>query len=423
MNEPRLTNAGENQRHLAGKSLTVLHLGAGRFMRHSIRRLREEGFRVFAVDGNPMAPAFNEADGHAPVDVTDIRGVINYARQIDADVILPVNELGVLTAAQASRELGLPGLSTEVLEQCINKGRMRDCWHRAGLPQPEYQIVSSVEEIAKAARKLGYPVILKPTKGWGSRGVSLVSNETELPWAINFARGHFHDAQSEYVVESFVPGMEMTVEGLVQAGKPHILTWSDKDMQAHPHYRVTMALNYPARITESQADLVSWTVREAVLALGIENGAFHCECMLNESGVYLIEMGARGGGGHIFGLIVEAVTGICMPATFVKILLGEKVNLDVLAQSGVCYKFFSPPPGVFEAVNGLEKTRQLSGVLDVDFALERGTKIEAIAVGASRPGFVVAVGDNRQEAIANANRAVASVRFIMQPPKAQTVCT
>src|SRR6266496_2449818 len=89
---------GHNRRQTDMHS--VLHLGAGPLMRRTIVRLKEQGYRVFAVDRNPQSPAFAVADGSAPVDVADVAGVAEYARQIGAEVLLSVNDLGVMTAAR-----------------------------------------------------------------------------------------------------------------------------------------------------------------------------------------------------------------------------------------------------------------------------------------------------------------------------------
>jgi biotin carboxylase len=400
---------------------SVLHLGAGPLMRRTILRLKENGYRVFAVDRNPQAPALGVADGSAPVDVADAAGVAAYARQIGAEVLLPVNDLGVVTAARVSRELGLPGLAEDVAWRCVHKGQMRACWKAAGLPQPDFRAGPTLENFAEAARALGFPVLVKPAFGWGSRGVSLASSEGELPWSIDFARQALPAGSSDLVVESFVAGTEMTIEGLVQHGEAHVLAWSDKEAQEHTRFRVAMALNYPARFATWQLDLARDTVKRAVQALGLENGAFHCECMVNNDGVWLIELAARGGGGHIFGQIVEAVSGVCMPDALVKIILGKPVPLKEGPQQGACYRFFTPPAGFFERVEGIEEARQTRGVLDLGFSMLPGTRVTPVETDAARPGYAVTTGATREEAMANADRAIAALHFVMRPISSRRV--
>src|SRR5688572_10108890 len=100
----------------------ILQLGAGELMKHSIRQIQQLGHRVYAVDKNPDAPAFTVADGYVPLDLIDVDGITDYARETGANAILAVNEAGVLSAAHASQPLGLPGLAPEIAIKVLDKG-------------------------------------------------------------------------------------------------------------------------------------------------------------------------------------------------------------------------------------------------------------------------------------------------------------
>jgi len=380
-------------------------------MCHSIRKLQEIGLHVLAADGSPSAPGFALTQDHVVLNIRDGAAVAEFARSTNVDLILAVNEAGVLAAAEASQQLGLPNLPPDVALRCLNKCLMRDTWAEARLPQPSYCRVESAEEIAFAASSIGYPVILKPAMNWGSRGVSRVASPDDLPWAIEYAKANCRDA--EFIVEKCVPGVEMTIEGLVKKGQAQILAQSDKEPQEHPKYRVAMALNYPARFTDPQLRRVAEIISGAVRALGIENGAFHCECMVNDEDVFLVEMGGRPGGGHIFGQIVEASSGVCMPQALALLLLGDDPDIRPKYQRGACYKFFAPPPGVFRGVTGVAEAAKFPGVLDFGFHMNPGTVVSAIAGDADRPGYAVASGSTREEAMVNADRAIASIQYVM----------
>lgn len=381
-------------------------------MKHSIRLIQQSGHKVYAVDKNPNAPAASLADGFAPIDLVDVDGITAYARQIGAGAILAVNEAGVLSAAYASAALGLRGLPPDVAMRALDKGMMRQTWHAAGLMQPRFRIVESVAEIPAAAAEIGYPLILKPTMNWGSRGISRVDRPEDLPWSIDFAARY--QRSGRFIVEECIDGTEMTIEGLALNGQPVILGKSDKEHQPHPRFRVAMGLNYPAKFP---ADILQQTddlVIAAAKAIGIENGAIHCEAMLRGDTVYLIEMGGRPGGGHIFGQVVEATSGISMPQALAAILLGEPVSITPRYQRGACYRFFAPPPGRFVRAEGVDEARQLSGVLDFGFVMQPGQVVGAIEGDADRPGYCVTGGATRAEAMAIADRAVAMMRYTME---------
>jgi biotin carboxylase len=387
----------------------ILQLGAGELMKHSIRQIQQLGHRVYAVDKNPDAPAFTVADGYAPLDLIDVDGITDYAREIGADAILAVNEAGVLSAAHASQRLGLPGLAPEIAIKALDKGMMRQAWQAANLAQPRFVIVDSAIQIPDAAQEIGYPLIIKPTMNWGSRGISRVDSPFDLEWSIDFALKN--QRTGRFIVEQCIDGTEMTIEGLAKEGFISILAKSDKEHQPHPRFRVAMGLNYPANFTDDILQQVDELVINAAKALGLDNCAIHTEAMVLDGKVYLVEMGARPGGGHIFGQIVEAASGVCMPQALTQILLGEDVDIRPKYQRGAVYRFFAPPPGIFQAAEGVEVARRLEGVLDFGFHMEVGTVVGAIEGDADRPGYCVTTAATRAEAMALADTAVGMMQY------------
>lgn len=382
-------------------------------MIHSIRQIQAMGHRVYVVDKNPNAPAFPMADGYAPIDLMDTEGIMNYAREIGADAILAVNEAGVLAAAIASETLGLRNLPVEVAHRALDKGLMRQAWQTANLSQPEFVIVEKVEDVPDAVEKIGYPVILKPTRNWGSRGISKADSPDELAWSMDFVAQHQRNG-SNIIVEQFIAGTEMTIEGLVQNGQVSVLAKSDKEHQPHPRFRVAMGLNYPANFSEVILAKTDVLMAQAIQALGVNNAAFHAEVMVRDEAVYLVEMGARPGGGHIFGQIVEAASGVVMPQALTQILLGEATDITAKHQRGACYRFFAPQPGIFISAIGVEEARALEGVLDFGFDMNRGTVVHPIEGDADRPGYCVTTGTSRAEAMQIADEAVATMRYEME---------
>jgi biotin carboxylase len=389
----------------------ILQLGAGELMKHSIRQIQALGHKVYTIDKNPDAPAFVIADGHAPIDLVDVDAITDYARKIGAKAILAVNEAGVLSAAEVSQCLGLGGLHPDTAIKALDKGMMRQAWETAKLAQPKFVIVDAIEKVPDAAAQIGYPLILKPTMNWGSRGISRVDSPEELAWATEFAATN--QRSGCFIVEQCIDGTEMTIEGLMQDGEVSILAKSDKEHQPHPRFRVAMGLNYPAKFSADILEQTDELICNAAKALGLDNCAIHAEAMLLNGTVYLIEMGARAGGGHIFGQIVEAASGVCMPQALIKILLGEKTDIRPKYQHGAVYRFFAPPQGVFISAEGVEEARKLEGVLDFGFQMDAGRVAGAIEGDADRPGYCVTTGANREEAMAIADRAVGMMRFTM----------
>lgn len=390
----------------------VLQLGGGVLMSRSIRKIQELGHEVYCVDMNPQAPAFAFADGAAAVNISDVDAVGRYADEIGADVVLSLNDAGVLPAAYANRQRGLKCYDPEEVKYFTDKGYMRQRWKEHGVAQPAFEICTTAEEIEDAIRKIGFPCIVKPCMMWGSRGVSKVNNAGDIPFATQFAMENAKGAR--YIVEEFMQGVEVSIEGLFKDGQAYILAKADKELQQHDNYRVTVQINYEADLPSAVLAEIDALVAHAGKAMGFEAGALHAECMVTPEGVKMIEMAGRPGGGHIFGAIVEAVSGVSMPQALTQILLGEDFDPSAKFSRGACYKFFNAPAGVFESVEHLDEAKAMEGVIDLGFTMAAGTEVKTMDHGANRPGFVVSEGLTRAEAISRAEAAFAALKFYMQ---------
>ena len=125
-------------------------------------------------------------------------------------------------------------------------------------------------------------------------------------------------------------------------------------------------------------------------------------------------MAARPGGGHIFGDIVGAVSGVNMPIVLAKILLGENTNIHTEKNEGACYKFFNAPKGLFKSIVNLDFVKKSKGLLDIGFELEPNTLVDSIKGDADRPGFIVSTGKTREKAMFYAQDAFDKLKFIVE---------
>lgn len=390
----------------------VLQLGGGVLMVRSIQKIQELGYEVYCVDMNPDAPAFAYADGSAAINISDVEGVGRYADEINADVVLALNDAGVLPAVYANKQRGLKCYDPEEVKYFTDKGYMRERWKAFGVAQPKFEVCTNSEEISVAAHRIGFPCIVKPCMMWGSRGVSKVNHSGDIPFATKFAMDNARGAR--YIVEEFMSGPEVSVEGLFKDGKAYILAKADKELQQHDNYRVTIQINYEAALPVDVLNEIDALVSKAGQAMGFESGALHAECMVTPEGVKMIEMAGRPGGGHIFGAIVEAVSGVSMPQALTQILLGVEIDPSAQAQRGACYKFFNAPEGVFQSLENMENAKEMPGIIDIGFTMAAGTEVRTMDHGANRPGYIVSQGSDRAEAISIAEAAFAALKFNMR---------
>lgn len=384
----------------------IVVLGASRHYRASIRSLRKLGAKVVCFDRNPKSEGFADADAGYIIDISDAEAVSGKCKELKATAVIPVNDVGVVTAALVSDELGLPGLSVDVASRSTNKALMRRIWLESGVPCPKVREIYSREDLTGAIQDVGLPVILKPasTVGGASRGVVVVSNLDDVDTAADFA---FRFAPNNHVlVEQFIEAdSEHSVEILIRHGKAQVLAVGDKLKSALP-YRVDKAITYPSSVAKDTLEVIKSVAVNAARTIGIDNGAAHVELAMVAGSPVLFELGARPGGGATAGIILPYLTGIDYFLEYARALSdldGPQTELHFEHKNSACvYLFLTPDPGV---VSSICPPATLSGnhdVLDWEVFLEAGSEINPVRTGLDRAGFIVAVGESPHAALSRA---------------------
>src|SRR5204863_8537829 len=206
---------------------TVLFIGAGRHQRRAIIRARELGLRVTAIDGNPNAPGLPLADASEVVEFDDLPAVIDAARRLQPDGVLPVSadRPGPVVAAVAEA-LGLPGIGTETAHLMTQKIAMRRVLAERGVPQPRFAAARGLLEARAAGESVGFPAVLKPADSGGQRGIFRLESIDDLDAHLHAALAESGDG--EVIVERFHDGLELNGLVIARGGNAFPLTLSDR---------------------------------------------------------------------------------------------------------------------------------------------------------------------------------------------------
>lgn len=202
------------------KRRAIVCLAAGKSQLIVIRKAQEFGFAVIAVDRNPQAIGFDLADERIVASTYEARPILEHLEKVAAGYTLKavVNRSAgppVITAAELSEQLGLPGISPNVARLVIDKGFLMEHCRRAGLPVPFGRTIAEADNINEP--EFSFPCVIKPALSLlGKGGVRVVSNYADLPEAIEQARSA--SFAGRVVVESFVPGYNVSLIGFVRAG-------------------------------------------------------------------------------------------------------------------------------------------------------------------------------------------------------------
>ena len=283
--------------------------------------------------------------------------------------VVPATEPGVRCAAEMASRLGLPTNPVPTASACRDKRLMRERARREGLRIPRYEAASDGAGVREAARRIGYPVIVKPTSGAASHNVFLVGHERELERLGGESRDLFGGAVSEWLVEEYVQGTEFAVNTFTVGGRHTVLdTWqyqlptrADYD---NPYWNFVQLDGGSAQRAE-----VERFALEVLEAFGVRLGPCHIEVKLSDEGPVLIEIGARLPGAGIPSLWQRHSDWRPYHDTLA-CYLGRRPELADRpprfdATVGMCFIRNDGPPGVLRSIDGLEQVARYPGVEEV----------------------------------------------------------
>ena len=319
--------------------------------------------------------------------------------------VLAVGDRPTVLAAHVAAALGLLGNPPASAEASRNKLASRRAFVAAGLLTPHFHTISAAQGLSDLPA-LEYPVVIKPLSLSGSRGVIRADDVVELESALERVRRLLkapdvalerNAVHERLLVESFIPGLEYAVEGVLTDGTLQAVAIFDKpDPLDGPFFEETLYVT-PSRAPTGAQTAILDAVAAAASALGLRHGPVHAECRVNERGVYVLEVAARPIGGLCSkALRLEGPGG--NQATLEEMLLrhasGEDVGGYRLAP-GASGVMMIPIPrrGVYRGVSGVDEARQVPGIEDVRITAKPDARLVPLPEGRSYLGFIFARGD------------------------------
>jgi biotin carboxylase len=362
----------------------------------------------------------DKTDAGLPLDYRDIvksaEAVVAYAREHPVGAILGVDDSGTLLAARAGEALGLPGNSPEAAQAARHKHAMRCRFAEAGVPSPRFRLYHRGDDPERIAREVAFPCVVKPTTLSGSRGVMRADSPEELVSRFRLLERILAvERCDEVLVEDYVPGVEVALEGLLDAGRLHVLALFDKpDPLEGPFFEETIYVT-PSRLPRDAQERVRAAAGRAAAALGLREGPVHAELRLNAEGPWLVEVAGRSIGG-LCSRTLRFGVGASLEELILRQALGlgfETTPRDGRAAGALMVPI--PKPGILRGVGGLEAARAVPLVEDVEITARLHYPLVPLPEGDSYLGFVFARGE-KPAAVEQALRAAhALLRFEIAP--------
>lgn len=369
------------------------------------------------------------ADQAIPLRFEDPRGsgddIAAHFANRPPDAILALGDRPTETAAYAASLLNLNANSVEAVRKCRNKLQQRETLRTAGLRVPAFVSFNLNDETEAILPKIGFPCVVKPVSLSASQGVIRANNELEFRGAVARIRGLMRNPEllalrdplhGLVVVERYVPGKEVAVEGLITDGQLRILAIFDKPEPLEgPYFEETIYVT-PSRLTKDQQAELQEHAQACVNALGLVTGPLHAEFRINEDGPWALELAPRPIGGLCSRALRFGPRRISLEELLIRNALGlpgAEMEREPHASGVMMIPVLHS--GILTRVEGLQEAEKTSGIDEIQITARLRDYIAAWPEGASYLGFIFARASSPKEVEASLLEAHGKLRFCFSP--------
>jgi hypothetical protein len=358
-------------------------------------------------------------------EATSVDVIMRALERSPVDGVLAVGDRATVIAAFVARLLGLPGHPTQAAATARDKRLSRERLWAGGFPMPSFITAPITADPHALAATVAYPCVVKPLVLSGSRGVMRANDAAEFVKVFDRLRALLNEpdvrgmrdtAADAIQIESFIPGREFALEGLLHHGELHTLALFDKpDPLDGPFFEETIYVT-PSRASDATQRAIRDTVSEAVRTLGLQHGPVHAECRVNDNGVYILEIAARPIGGLCArALSFESPDGrMGLEELLLRHALGESPAAWV-REAGASGVMMIPIPraGVYRRVEGIEAARAVGGITAVEITAKSDQQLVPLPEGASYLGFIFAKAETPADVEQALRAAHGQLRFVI----------
>ncbi|HEY3189398.1 MAG TPA: ATP-grasp domain-containing protein [Solirubrobacteraceae bacterium] len=335
------------------------------------------------------------------------------------DAVVPVDDLTTVVAAAIGQRLGLKANSLPAVAMARDKHAMRRCLAAAGVPVPRFRLVRLADDPAALGADVEYPCVLKPLALSASRGVIRANDPREFVAAFRRIAAILEsveaplpdEARRALLVEEFIPGREVALEGLLIGGTLHGLALFDKpDPLDGPFFEETIYVT-PSRLAQAVQAEIAAATRDACSALGLTEGPIHAELRLNERGPFVLEIAARSIGG-LCSRTLTFGTGLSLEELILCHALGRPLeSLERERRAAGVMMIPIPRAGRLASVRGADEAAAVDGVEDVAITMHPGQEVVPLPEGWQYLGFIFARAETPDAVEHALRRAHALLRF------------
>jgi biotin carboxylase len=348
-----------------------------------------------------------------------LRLILAAARQQPFAAVLGTDDSTVELASRVAAALGLPHNPPQAAHITRRKDIARDELQRAGLPVPRHQYIDLTRELEPQCTPIDYPCVVKPLAMSASRGVIRANNYAELAAACArigaiIANEDDSEERTRVLVEQYIPGREVALEGMLHRGELRVLALFDKpDPLEGPYFEETYYIT-PSRLDPDTQALIRKRVAQACAAYGLVTGPVHAELRLHDGEAWILEVAARTIGGQCARLL-RFGTGHGLEEQVIAEALGQPLLPN--ADNGAAGVLMIPIPraGILRRVEGLLTAQRVPYIEDIEISVREGYELVPLPEGSSYLGFIFARAPTPELAEQALREAHACLNIVVAP--------
>ena len=377
-----------------------------------------ESLDIDLVVASEEPPPFDMGDRYLQIDCSDpvkaAESIASLGETVPIDGVVAADDQGVMVAAHTTTLLGLPGNRPEAAAATRDKLAMREALATAEVRQPRFAALRPDDSPANVAGTVGFPVVIKPLDRSASQGVIRADDAADAERAAARVRGIVGE-HATLLVESYLSGTEIAIEGILSNGQLTVLAVFDKpDTSDGPHFPETLFIT-PSRQSERALAEAERTAGAAVRALGLASGPVHIELRLQGDRASVIEVAARSIGGLCSRSLNFGLMGTTLESLILRNAIGQSRD-DMRRERTASGVLMIPTPesGILATVAGESETRDIPGITGVDFTIRQGGSVVSPPEGDRYLGFVYARADSPEEVESALRKAMSTLEVQLE---------
>ena len=333
--------------------------------------------------------------------------------------IIATDDSSVDLAALVAHKLELPYNSPESVQLTHRKDLARARLAEHNVPGPGFTRFDLKGDIPAQASALSYPCVIKPLSMSGSRGVIRTNNTEQAISAVQriaaiISKATGEDESRYLIVEDYLPGVEVALEGMLHNGELQVLALFDKpDPLEGPYFEETYYIT-PSRLPAAQKARIAKRVNEACIAYGLKCGPIHAELRLHKDEAYILEVAARTIGGQCAQLLKQG-SGFGLEELVIAQAIGKPLTTHTSNGAAGVLMIPIPKAGILRRVEGLAAARKIKHILDIEIYVREGYELIPLPEGAAYLGFIFAKAAGPAKVEAALRKAHAQLNFVTAP--------